>query len=713
MNFWAFIRRIDQVQRGKRFKLIASIALAGIAALVFGGLVLLANDDAMGDELQARAFDRAQQRALTGASAEVGPVQLVRQGVDAALIMLGSGADGEGFGRGFATVGIGFVLVVSAGVFVMQLGVGLSFLMALVFGWGAASLLMLVPALSGLGRLIFAVVPLTLLFLTGVQLLRALLSWSHPVASIARNLVNEAIRMKISVVFIVLLILLLAIVPGVLDDDQPLRYRVQQWLQYGVGLSYAIMALLTLFLAVGSVTTEQRDRVIWQTMSKPTSPWHYILGKWIGIMGINAVLLGVTAGGVYMFTEYLRRLPADGEVVYRVPSDGNISITEDRRILESQVLVARVGEKAQPYAPTPARTDMIVTEMIKQRQETESNLRDTPSLRREMRAAIIRSYREALDDMIDQRFDEMKQRDPRMVSNRQNLDKIEKEIIHEIELQFKTIEPGQYKQYYFLGLEHAADFGDEVALIYKVNAGSNDPAAMYSLSLFFNTQPWPVMDGDGRSLPPERYGLRQVSLGSAQTLSLPLRFNGMDTGFVDSRGILELTVVNGHASRPSNPFSITFPPDGLEILYPVGSYAVNFARIMIVIWIKLGFVASVALMASTFLSFPVASLVALAVLFAAESAVFLSDSLGQYSIKDAQGDIDIKSLFIQSIAAPVAWTFQTFAELRPAANLVDGRLVGWGMLLKAVGVIGGWTLAMLGFGWLLFRNRELALYSGK
>jgi ABC-type transport system involved in multi-copper enzyme maturation permease subunit len=713
VNLFTVIDRLHELQRAPRLKLFASIAIVALGVLSFSGLVLLANDPGVGETLRDRAMEHARDRAISGAAVDQGPVQLARQGIDAAILMLGSGSEENRWTQEHLTLGFVFTIALAVGVFIVQLGLGLSFLGVLTIGWGLASLLMFVPALAGIGRLIFAAVPLTLLFLTGVQLLRALLSWSHPVASIARNLVNEAIRMKISVVFIVLLILLLAIVPSALDAEQPLRYRVQQWLQYGVGFSYAIMALLTLFLAVGSVTTEQRDRVIWQTMSKPTAPWHYILGKWIGIMGINAVLLSVTAGGVYMFAEYLRRLPADGEVVYLVPSDRGITETEDRRILESQVLVARVGEKAQPYAPTLERTELIVHEMIKQRQETDSSVADTLALRKELRDEVNDGYNDSIESLVGQRFDEMQQRDPRLSLDSRNLTKIRAEIVSELEMQFKTIEPGQYKRYFFVGLDDVAQHGGEVALIYKVNSGSNDPAAMYSLSLLINGVPWPVTDGDGRSLPDQRRGLRQVSLGSAQTLGIPMRFDGQDTNFIDERGVMELTVVNGHPSRPMNPQSLTFPPDGLEILYPVGSYTVNFVRIMVVIWIKLGFVASVALMAATFLSFPVACLVSLAVLFAAESSVFLADSLQNYAIKDAKGEINIKSLVIQLIAAPVAKIFQTYSELRPTSNLVDGRLVGWGMLFKAVSVIGVWTLAMLGAGWLLFRNRELALYSGK
>lgn len=712
------LTRLNHAQRTPRFKLIASIVLVVALAGLLGLLTLLAGDPEVGAGLQERAQERAQLRALAGEAASEGPVQLAERATDAALVMLAGEGDQKISPRGFATLGIAFTAVAAAGLFLIQLGVGLTFFAVLVIGWACASLLMLIPALASTGKLIFGAVPLVLLFLTGIELLRALFSWPHPIASIARNVVNEAIRMKISVVFIVLLILLLAVVPNSLDSAQPLRYRVQQWLQYGVGLSYAIMALLTLFLAVGSLTTEQRDRVIWQTMSKPTAPWHYMLGKWIGIMGINAVLLSVTAGGVYMFTEYLRRLPADGEVVYRVPLDSRVRETEDRRILESQVLVARVGEQAQPFRPTPEKTALFVDRIVEQRKQVNDSFEGTAVERAEIAQEIRDGYEEQVNDLVERRFDDMKQRDPRVTRAQANMAKLRQQVVDELELRYRTISPAEARRYLFLGLGDAEIHGDEMALIYTINSGSNDPSAMYSLTLLINGNPWPITDGDGRMFPEERWGLRQVSLGNAQTLSIPLNyispFTNEPVDFVDPEtGVMELAVINGHRARPLNPRPITFPPDGLEVLYPVGSYAMNFVRIMLVIWIKLGFVASVALMAGTFLSFPVACLVGLVVLWASESAVFLADSLGRFSLYDKDGNFQIMGLFVQSIAGPIAWTFRTYAELRPTANLVDGRLVGWGALFKSLGVIGSWTIAMLGLGWLVFRNRELALYSGK
>ena len=63
--------------------------------------------------------------------------------------------------------------------------------------------------------------------------------------------------MKISAIFVVLLVFLLASMPLLLDPGQNLRYRVQSFLQYGIGLSYTIIATLTALFSVYTVATEQ------------------------------------------------------------------------------------------------------------------------------------------------------------------------------------------------------------------------------------------------------------------------------------------------------------------------------------------------------------------------------------------------------------------------------------------------------------------------
>ena len=726
--------RLGRLQRNRGFKVGASIAVV----IVVAGLFIAAFVAAREPDAPARMLEfRARQTAHT--TNPLAPqVSMVATAVNSVLTQL-STSDGA------IAVGIGFAAVGVLSLAVIWLGLALTYLAVLVVGALVAWPLASIGATAGLGRLILGLVPLSLAFLTLMELLRIALGASNPVAAIARNVLNEAVRMKISVVFIVLLLLLLTVVPGSLTADQPLRYRVQQWLQYGVGFSYAVMALLTVFLSVGTVVFEQRDRIVWQTATKPVRPWQYILGKWTGVMCLNAVLLVVSTCGVYLFTEYLRHQPASGESAYQVDLRGNstrgnlAAAAPDRRLLETQVLVARVGAEPEPFAITDFNLEFRVEERLKQITDP------TPEDRRRIEKEITDDWRAMLDEFIDAAianrtelgFDERHSDSVRLRS------KIEKEIIDRLELESRSIEPGGQQSFLFdvrSALGHWTRFRDvsvdrfdamvdarmaqpewrdrprteveaalaeelraagelpqapDITLRYKIQAGSNDPSKIYRIYLLINGAPYPAQS-QGVPAPIE------CTLDTASSIAFPPFYLG-DTGR------LILTVV----SDPSNERSITIPPDGLEILHTVGGYEVNFLRVMATLWIKLGFLAAVGIAAGTFLSFPVSSLVTLGVLFMAESAVFLTDSLEFFALKNRDGTIKVMNVVSRAISWPIAKGFHMFADLQPTSALVDGRLLGWSTLGAAYGIIGLWSIAVLCLGIAIYRRRELALYSGQ
>src|SRR5690606_35379774 len=117
-----------------------------------------------------------------------------------------------------------------------------------------------------------------------------------------------------------------------------------------------------------------------------------------------------------------------------------------------------------------------------------------------------------------------------------------------------------------------------------------------------------------------------------QSLSIPYFPNA-----ISSDGTLALEVFNGDwPAQLMNGQTLVFPPDGLQVFYSAGSYRLNFARVAVVLWLKLAMLAMVAITASTFLSFSVASLVAFGVFLMAETAGFLWESLDHYSSLDSE-----------------------------------------------------------------------------
>jgi len=206
-------------------------------------------------------------------------------------------------------------------------------------------------------------------------------------------------------------------------------------------------------------------------------------------------------------------------------------------------------------------------------------------------------------------------------------------------------------------------------------------------------------------------------VGLAQTLII----DDIPPSAINENGELELLVVNGALMQNQrgevgvapNPRAITFPPGGLELSYSVGGFRMNFVRVMAVLWIKLAFLSLLAIAASTALSFPVACLVAFGAFFAAESAMFLQDSMEVYNPFRGEGIGPYILAVVELIAGSVIWVFSVYAELDPIDKLVQGRLVSWASVAQGVAVLGIWCVVLFGAGWLVFRSRELAIYSGQ
>lgn len=632
------LSRLNHAQHSRLFKIIASciVVVAAIAGAASYAVIVTAPGEPGSAQVQTPptpGMDQQTRSALDASARVVENILAARQDPTS------------------MAVGIGIVAAVA--LIVIWLGLGLTYLVLLGLAAGVAWPLSLVPGTKGVALLLAGIVALTASFAALVQVLRVVLAGPGVVLAIARNTLTEAIRLKISLVFIVLLILALASLPGLLDAEVPLRYRVQTFLQYGTGGSFWIIALLTLFFSTATISFEQRDRVIWQTMTKPVASWQYLLGKWMGVLALNAALLAVCASGVFLFTEYLRSQPAIGErQAYEAVSGG---LTKDRRILETGVLAARKSVGAEPPE---------IDEVVFQR-NVESKLKDL--------AKSNDLFRTANEDLRR---------------------KVESDLRKGINQQYRSIEPATSEVYVFTGLKRAKERNELVTLRYKIDAGSNRPDALYKLMFIVNGQIIPQW--------------QEVLLGHMHTLDLsPLA--------IDDNGMIQLEIINGalvgDRVQP-NPLTITFPPGGLEIMYQAGSYRANFLRVVMVLWVKLAFLSMVSMVAATFLSFPVACLVAFGVFFAAEGAVFLSESLKYYEAIDHEGNIVYWQIPIRAISLSVAWMFETYAQLKPTTKLVDGKLLTVLSVAKGTVVLATWSAVLYFAGTIIFRNRELATYSG-
>ena len=76
-----------------------------------------------------------------------------------------------------------------------------------------------------------------------------------------------------------------------------------------MGFTFFLAACLTLVLSCATVAFEIRDRQIWQLMTKPLGHLNYLLGKWLGVMSVNLIILVVSGVSIFTFIQYLRNQP--------------------------------------------------------------------------------------------------------------------------------------------------------------------------------------------------------------------------------------------------------------------------------------------------------------------------------------------------------------------------------------------------------------------
>jgi len=146
----------------------------------------------------------------------------------------------------------------------------------------------------------------------------------------------------------------------------------------------------------------------------------------------------------------------------------------------------------------------------------------------------------------------------------------------------------------------------------------------------------------------------------------------------------EVVPEHGHLAvafqnAPLNNTVIIFPPDGIEVLYKADTFTGNFVRAVLLILARLIFLACLGILASTFLSFPVAILLCLFLFSTASVSGFVIESFSYLSV-------NIGTIYSYTIK----WIIQLlpqFDKFNPTKFLVPARLLSWSLLARCVAVM--------------------------
>jgi MFS family permease len=564
-------------------------------------------------------------------------------------------------------------------------------------------------------------------FLLGVNLIRLLLAPGWPVFGVARAMVEEAIRSRIAIVLGLMLLLILVALPQNISSDDRLTYIVQRFLTWSLMAVSFLLSITTIVLCAYTTSYDLKSKQVYMTLTKPLGRGQYLLGKWLGVVLLNGVLLAVTGVAIAGFTRAL--------------SQGQAMNAEDREQVQREILTARISNIPSPVGVT---TDEMMLNMLAEKQRIDPEEYGEPgspasSLPEHVRQAV---YTEALTQWFTVNPDESESfLFTGLGSARANAAEtaeraVERLIGHGLtDTQARAFVEWQN----FRGPRPDADlpalmteeeYTDIVALINRekvqlVISPYSRPEpddGMVEFWVTVNGLGWPI-GSDGRHRP------TKVAVDTPQELSLP-------AWLINEAGELLVTIevppVRLVAGQPVPQQAIQFNRKDQvpEVFYRVGSFEGNLVKSMAVLWVRLAFLAMLGLALGSLFTFPVASLIGLMVYAVAAFSGYLSEAVTDYaSVGGAdttwgvitaafgrffaalgEGQLfEAFKLLVRLVAQTALLIVPSFGEFNPGPNLSEGKAVPPGMLYGAVLRVGLlWTGVVGLIGLILFHRRELA-----
>jgi hypothetical protein len=453
----------------------------------------------------------------------------------------------------------------------------------------------------------------------------------QPLLAIAWLTWKAAFRFRLFLVVAILLLGCVVGLPLLIKDDGTARGFTQILLTYTLGTISALLGLSTLWLACGTLARDIEECTVQVVATKPIARWQIWLGKWLGIMSLNAALLSLSGASVYGLLQWrATRLPAD-----------------EQKVLRKEVLVARGSIK-------PAGFDREIQEL------TDQVLRDRLQKNPDLKADIGEAR---------------------------------KQILEQVKAEYQIVPPG-YVHLWTIDLGAAKNLarGQPIHLRVKFNAADKSISGTYDGR-------WQV--GTARKTPLWRSDVMSLAPDTFHEFEVPAHY--------DDKGIMTVAFAN------ANNTALLFPlEDGMEVLYPQGSFGLNFIRGLGIILCWMALLATLGLASASFLSFPVAAFLSLGVLTLALSSGTMSNAVSEGTLmgynsetnKYGHSVLDVVAIPVFRAVLEVINLAKSFS---PIDSLSTGRSVTWGELGRAFGQIVVLLSGGIGLiGIFIFNRRELA-----
>ena len=492
---------------------------------------------------------------------------------------------------------------------------------------------------------------------------------------------KQSLRMKVAVLFMLLLAVAIISLPLSMKGDGTLAGRIRTFLAYGPGLTGVLLSLMTIFLTTGIVADDVRNKQIFNVVTKPVSRWEYIIGRWLGVVLLDVLLIVIATVAIYFMSQYLRSQEALNP--------------EDRRAVETDIFTAR-----RSVSPDPLNINQAVAARIRQLQE------------RGLIQGALESYRTLAGG------------DEKLARQ-----KLTEEIHKQVSKQMQSVAPKLSMVWEFKGIDVKKKQSTGVGTVTRVDLKDGIVAIKAQPSILgkliykapvringLDGQVWAL----GDDIFAVRFNIEQMS-GAESAMIRP----GKSVEIVADSTIQLTYKATPSTVIPGDPFAsywqILNPQTGLQfsaflndqgsslqddisVQYAVDNFESNFVRGMLLIMVQLAFLSALGILTGSLLSFPVACLVCFSMLPFQVGREFLLESVKITRTADGIG-----RYFSHYVVKVMNLLLPDFSKTSPTESFVDGLNITWSYL----GEIYFWTLFvqtlfLLVVACIFFRRRELA-----
>ena len=568
---------------------------------------------------------------------------------------------------------------------------------------------------------------------------------------------KAALRYRFFWVMLVMLAFTIGGIPLLVKDDGSAEGMTQILITYTLSMIPAILGAATLWVSAGSLATEIENYQLQMVVTKPIPRWQIWLGKWLGVMSMNFILLLFAGGVVYGMVEYrAKKLTRDAleqledrqdMEIYRMadqagipPIEFNIEtgkpiLDDNEEVIFRDIKVVRrevagIEEKRLRQSVLIARASMQINTNILRRQiyEVSTNMPGSRSvpLGVWVEELVDTYWPQRERELIQAKFEKVKERNAVIKQRGGELLEIPEGLDSFEELKKKNEMRSEV-----LGYSQQLNRSEGVSFEFKKPFGWNEERKKnVVLRLYFedinisfkNDDKYPIyyQYAPGREM--RSWMGRELDARSYHEIPLP----GFKTSaesespmFFDDNEIMTVALYNGSPAKLKVPFldaQLKNQGDGVEVLYEEASFSVNYMRALGIVFAWLGALAALGLFAASFMSFAMSAFTCLGVLIISFCVGLMQDVVEDGTVMQTYTEGQRDSSYVDSYAVPafkvMISMIKPVKDYSPIEKLTEGRSITWGELMRAYGYIWGVSGLTLGvLGSFILSRRQLAITS--